>query len=267
MIHRVSALTVFPGALLAVLAGSAPGNGTVCGYGGGRDVDTGKVVSVLESIISADDSLSGIDGRAGTDSVVTADGPTRYTGLSDEDFIHVAEELDVEVAAIRAVVSVETGKQMKGFWAPGVPVVNFDNTVYSRMRKRVKSPGAKGVEVPSGLKGYALREWTQLVNARKVNVQAANMGTFWGMFQIGGFNYAKCGCSSVDEFVERMSYSELSQLELFAAFVKNTGMLSDLKNKNWAGFARKYNGAGYARRGYHTRMAAAYKRFSALENK
>ena len=57
-------------------------------------------------------------------------------------------------------------------------------------------------------------EWTQLVNARKTDADAADKGTFWGMFQIGGVNYGKCGCRSVEEFVERMSYSELEQLEL-----------------------------------------------------
>ena len=62
-----------------------------------------------------------------------------------------------------------------------------------------------------------------------------------------------------------MAYSELEQLELFAAFVVNTGMLADLKSKNWRGFARKYNGASYARRGYHTRMAAAYSKYKKTE--
>lgn len=262
MNHRFLSLTVFPGAFFAVLAGSAPGNGTVCDCGTGEENDSGRVVSVLENIIMPDDSLFE---TSGMDSVLAIDASIRYSGLSDEDFNLVAKELDVEVAAIRAVVAIEAGKDMKGFWAPGVPVVNFDNTMYSRFRKKVKSSGAKGEKVPSGLKGYALREWTQLINARKTNARAANMGTFWGMFQIGGFNYAKCGCESVDEFVKLMAYSELSQLELFAAFIKNSGMLSDLRNKNWAGFARKYNGAGYAKRGYHKKMAAAYKRFSARE--
>jgi hypothetical protein len=91
------------------------------------------------------------------------------------------------------------------------------------------------------------------------------MGTFWGMFQIGGFNYKLCGCKSVDEMARLMSHSELEQLELFAAFITNAGMLPDLKAKNWAGFARKYNGASYARRGYHTKMAAAYRKFKAME--
>lgn len=225
-----------------------------------KEIDeTAKAVDVLENIIEPEDSeLLGGRRRVRRDSV---DEATRYSGLTDEDFKIVAEELDVEIAAIKAVVAIEAGSQMKGFYAPGVPVVNFDNTMYVRFRKK-GGTGDKSAKVPSGLSGYALREWTQLTNARKVNSRAANMGTFWGMFQIGGFNYSKCGCESIEEFVELMSYSELEQLELFAAFISNAGMLKDLKNKNWAAFARKYNGAGYAKRGYHTKMANAYRRFS-----
>ena len=196
------------------------------------------------------------------DSVPKVDEKTRYTHLTDTDFEIVAKRLGVEVAAIKAVVAIEAGSQMKGFWAPGVPVINFDRSMYNRYRSSAPNKaGAKGEKVPSGLSGYALREWTQLINARKVNAQGANMGTFWGMFQIGGFNYKLCGCDSDDEMVRLMSYSELEQLELFATFITNTGMLPDLKAKNWAAFARKYNGASYARRGYHTKMANAYARF------
>ena len=200
--------------------------------------------------------------RVRVDTVPATDSLSRYTGLTDADFESVAGELDVEVAAIKAVVLIEAGKQMKGFWAPGVPVVNFDRSMYNSHRhKAVNKKGDKNAKVPAGLTGYALKEWTQLTNARRQNEDGANMGTFWGMFQIGGFNYKLCGCETVGEFVKLMSESELEQLELFAAFITNTGMLPDLKAKNWAAFARKYNGASYARRGYHTRMANAYAKF------
>lgn len=200
--------------------------------------------------------------RVRVDTVPATDSLSRYTGLTDADFESVARELDVEVAAIKAVVLIEAGKQMKGFWAPGVPVVNFDRSMYNSHRhKAVNKKGDKNAKVPAGLTGYALKEWTQLTNARRQNEDGANMGTFWGMFQIGGFNYKLCGCETVGEFVKLMSESELEQLELFAAFITNTGMLPDLKAKNWSAFARKYNGASYARRGYHTRMANAYAKF------
>ncbi len=209
---------------------------------------------------------SGAPVEVRVDSVPAADAESRYSGLTEEDFKIVADELGVEIAAIKAVVSIEAGAQMKGFWAPGVPVINFDRAMYTRMRSKVTDKsGAKDAKVPPGLKGYAHQEWTQLVNARRQNANAADMGTFWGMFQIGGFNYKMCGCKTIEEFVRLCSYSELEQLELFAAFITNSGMLPDRKAKNWAAFARKYNGAGYAKRGYHTKMANAYKKYKAAE--
>lgn len=186
----------------------------------------------------------------------------RYLHLTEYDFQLVAKELDVEVAAIKAVVEIEAGKAMKGFWAPGIPVINFDPTMYAKYKgKADDKSGAKGEKVPEGLTGYAKKEWTQLINARKNNARGANMGTFWGMFQIGGFNYKICGCQSVDEFVKRMAYSELEQLQLFAVFITNSGMLESLRSKNWSAFARKYNGPSYAKRGYHTKMAKAYAKY------
>lgn len=209
------------------------------------------------------DSLSTSGKSPGID---RTDDKDRYSRLTDEDFKIVADELGIEVATIKAVVEIEAGKTMHGFFAPGVPVINFDRSMYNSYAHKApdRSP-VKNAKVPSGLTGYGLKEWTQLTNARKVNGQGADMGTFWGMFQIGGFNYKLCGCSSVNEFVNLMSESEFAQLELFAKFITNSGMLNDLKNKNWAAFSRKYNGASYARRGYHTRMAAAYKKYKAKE--
>ena len=91
---------------------------------------------------------------------------------------------------------------------------------------------------------------------------AAIESTFWGMFQIGGFNWKLCGAPSRADFVDMMSQSEYDQLRLFADYMRNTGLLTHLQKKNWAAFARIYNGPSYAARGYHTRMAAAYRKYA-----
>ena len=190
-----------------------------------------------------------------------ADSASRFTGLTDADFNLVARELDIEPAAIKAVVMVETGGSLKGFSAPGVPVVNYDKAMWKLFGNKGSRQGDPNASVPEGLTGYELQEWTYLTNARKVNRDGADMSTFWGMFQIGGFNYELCDCRSVGEFVEKMSRSELEQLKLFSTFMKNTGYLDDIRNKDWAAFSRKYNGPGYAARGYHIKMAEAYEEF------
>ncbi len=182
--------------------------------------------------------------------------------LTDDDFREVAERLGVEPAAIKAVVDIEAGRTHEGFYAPGKPLINFDLSMFRRFAQRRGVNLAKynksHAQVFTSHRGSQKRAWERLESAKTINKNAAIEGTFWGMFQIGGFNWKKCGATSLDDFVERMSRSERDQLDMFAEFITSAGLLKHLQNKNWAAFARGYNGPSYASRGYHTRMAAAY---------
>jgi len=189
--------------------------------------------------------------------------------LTEEDFREVAEELGVDVAAIKAVVDIEAGRAHQGFWAEGKPLINFDLAMFRRMAAKNRVSLGKYTRSHSvvfaspNARRYGSQQAAQqarLDAARSIHDLSAIEGTFWGMFQIGGFNWKKCGAKSPDEFVLLMSRSERDQLELFANFVRNTGLLDALRAKNWAKFARGYNGTSYAARGYHTRLAAAYAR-------
>lgn len=184
--------------------------------------------------------------------------------LTAQDFAEVAESLGVEVAAIKAVVDIEAGRTHEGFSAPGKPLINFDLSMFRRFAQRRGVNLAKYSKSHSVVftshRGSQTRANNRLEAARSINPHAAVEGTFWGMFQIGGFNWKKCGTESIEDFETKMSRSERDQLDLFAAFITNSGLVKHLRSKNWAAFARGYNGPSYARRGYHTRMAAAYKR-------
>ena len=81
------------------------------------------------------------------------------------------------------------------------------------------------------------------------------------MFQIMGFNHHLCGCKDVFEFVHKVSESHANQLELMYHFMYNSGCLKELKAKDWAGFARKYNGPGYAQNAYDQKLRNAYENF------
>ena len=198
--------------------------------------------------------------------------PGEILRLTEEDYRAVAEELGVEVAAIKAVVDIEAGRSHEGFSAPGRPLVNFDMSMFRR------AAGRRGINLSryskshpsvfrSSTRGSQASVYNRVQAARTIDNTAAVEGTFWGMFQIGGFNWRKCGAKDVNEFVELMSRSERDQLELFAKFIINTGLAKHLQTKNWAAFARGYNGPSYASRGYHTRMASAYQRHKAAEAK
>ncbi|MCM1520725.1 MAG: N-acetylmuramidase family protein [Lachnoclostridium sp.] len=185
--------------------------------------------------------------------------------LTETDFYEVAEELGVEVAAIKAVVEIEAGKTHQGFSAPMKPLINFDLGMFRKLAPRY---GVKLSDYyashPSVFKAASRTQSAvnkRLESAMTINRDLAAESTFWGMFQIGGFNWQKCGTESIDEFITLMSRSERDQLELFARFITNTGLLKYLKSKNWAAFARGYNGNSYAARGYHTKLANAYRKY------
>ncbi len=210
------------------------------------------------------DSLLVTDCKAATEQ--TADS---IVPLSEEDYRKAAERLGVETAVIKAVVEIEAGRKHNGFHASGMPLINFDLTMFRRAaaKRGIKlskyTRSHREVFARPDIRRYGSRQAAQharLAGAMSIDSTAAIEGTFWGMFQIGGFNWKKCGASSREDFVMRMSRSEQDQLDLFVSFVINGGMNRFLRKKDWAGFARRYNGPSYRKRRYHTRMANAYKR-------
>jgi hypothetical protein len=58
-----------------------------------------------------------------------------------------------------------------------------------------------------------------------------------------------------------MSQSEREQLMLFVAFIKNNKLQSYLQNKDWEGFAYRYNGPGYTDNMYHIKLERAYNKY------
>lgn len=215
---------------------------------------------------------------AATDSLLIEEITETYTAgnnntihrLTEKDYEQAARELGVDVPTIKAVISIEAGAGHQGFYAPGQPLINFDLTMFRRAASKrginlnkYKKSHKVVFNRPNTQKygSYQAAQHERLRSAMTIDSVAAIDGTFWGMFQIGGFNWKKCGAASRGEFIERMSRSEHEQLELFVNFIKINGMDKYLQKKDWAGFARRYNGPSYAKRGYHKRLAKAYKKY------
>lgn len=197
-----------------------------------------------------------------------ASGDEKLTG---EDFCLVSNLLDCEEAALKAVQQVETGGR-GGFFAPGKPAILFEGHIFwSQLKKRGIDPAAhvagnENILYPKWEKGHykgGMGEYDRLEQARKIHREAADASASWGMFQIMGFNYAACDEPDVDTFVNHMADSERMQLVLSARFIRKAGMLPALQEKNWAEFAKRYNGPAYAENQYDKKLAAAYLKLKA----
>lgn len=196
-------------------------------------------------------------------------GPKRIK-LTEEDFIAAADSLHVDPATIHAVVEIEAGRSHNGFWAEGKPVINFSLDLFRRYAKsngtnvnkyKKKYPDVFRPANRAKYGSHMAAVQARLDGAMAIDSVAAIESTYWGMFQIGGFNWKKCGASSPQDFAERMMRSEHDQMELFINFLRSTGLDKPLQTHNWAQFAKGYNGASYARHGYHKRLARAYKKY------
>jgi len=185
--------------------------------------------------------------------------------LTSEDVADAAEALSCEVACVRAVIEVESNG--KGFGPDGRPIILYEPHVFHRETGGKFSAGHGGVSYAKwGMKPYPKSQadrWAQLEYARKLDDTAALKSASYGLFQIMGFNYRACGFATVQDFVTAMMVSERAQLMAFVAYLKHTGLDRPLRDRRWAVFASRYNGPGYARNHYDTKLAAAYSRWAA----
>lgn len=207
---------------------------------------------------------------AAVSSSAFADEP-RKARLSDLDYSAVAVELDIPEAAIRAVVEIEAGPKGNGFNPDNTPIVNFDLRMFTQACKK------RGIELdsfklthptvfaPLDRKKYGTpqaAQYARLKEAMSIDTVAALEGTFWGMFQIGGFNWKLCGFANVHEFIAKMSESERAQLELFAVFLTKRNLMKYIREQKWEEFSLRYNGPGYKKHAYDTRLARAFTKYS-----
>lgn len=86
----------------------------------------------------------------------------------------------------------------------------------------------------------------------------------WGLGQIMGFNHLSAGYSSARSMVEDFKVGEKTQLQAMVNFIVSSGLDDDLRREDWHGFARGYNGPGYKKHGYHTKLRKAFEKWRSI---
>jgi hypothetical protein len=189
--------------------------------------------------------------------------------ISKAQFENTAKDLGCEVAAIRAVSDVESGGA--GFLSNGQPLILFEPHIFwKELRKRGINPadhvkGNEDILYPVwGSKPYGpySSQHPRLERASKINRDAALSSASWGRFQIMGFNHKLCDCDTLQDFINKVYKSEDEHLELFERYIKNTHLDDELREHDWAGFARGYNGPLFSRNRYDQKLAAHYQTYS-----
>lgn len=183
-----------------------------------------------------------------------------------DDIIAAAERINVAPAQIKALSDVESPKG--GFYTDGTPKILFERHKYWQaltQRNWITKRNEMFVDYPdvcsprSG--AYNVRpQYEKLEIAATLNWDAAHEACSWGFGQVMGFNWQKLGYDSVRDFIEKMYESEGQQLDAVCRYIKATGLDKALRRKDWAAFARGYNGKDYQRNDYDNKLASAYDR-------
>jgi hypothetical protein len=187
--------------------------------------------------------------------------------IEEKDYEEAAKALGCDVAAVKAIKEVESGKS--AFLGSGFPSLLFEAHIFykylgaSKAEKlRASHPGIISKSWNRHLYKGGEKEVDRLREAWAISPSAASMSASFGAFQICGFNYKACGYSSPLEYLGGVWKSEAEQLRTFISFIKSSGIAPYLRQHNWAEVARRYNGAGYKANNYDTKLATAYKKWS-----
>lgn len=186
--------------------------------------------------------------------------------MTDDDVTKAAAALLCTPAAVRAVIAVEVGP-VSGFLSDGSkrPRILFEALHFHRFTGGQYDATHPTISSPTwnrALYRDGAPEYDRLYEAVALDRTAAIKSASWGLFQIMGSNFELAGFTGPEQFVTAMTMSEGDQLRAFVSFCQNTGLAAKLRTNDWAGFAKGYNGPGYAENRYDVKLAAAFDRLN-----
>lgn len=185
--------------------------------------------------------------------------PTK--AISENAYHKAADELECDIAAIKAVAEVESKRAP--FGADGRPTILFERHKFRAFTGGKFNASHPELSGPAGNYGKFSEQWPKMEQALELDQEAALKSASWGQFQIMGFNYRLAGYFDVESFVEAMVEDVDNHLDAFVDFVLANNLDTHLRALNWRKFALGYNGKGYRKNRYDEKMASAYATYAA----
>ncbi len=94
-----------------------------------------------------------------------------------------------------------------------------------------------------------------------IDRDAALQSVSWGIGQVMGSHWKALGYGSVDALVAEARSGVGGQIRLMLRFLEHEGLIDTIRARDWAAFARAYNGPRYKVHRYDSRIAAAHARY------
>lgn len=181
----------------------------------------------------------------------------------------IADRLQVPLSSLLAVAETESGG--RATWpvhGQPMPAIRFEGHYFHRRLKgkQLEEAVAAGLAHPragrvKNPRSFEAR-YDMLQRAMKINAQAALESISMGLGQVMGAHWKSLGFKSVEEMWQFAKSGIPGQVEIMARFIEKNNLARHLRSKNWAAFAKAYNGPAYKKNAYDTKMATADTRWA-----
>lgn len=209
-----------------------------------------------------------VDGKRGPASraaVLSVFANLRATSVTPSDITRIAARLGGTAKQLGAVARVESASG--GFNAQGQPKALYErHYAWKRLRIRLpflSDPAPGGYTIDADRDGVC-DSWEKIADmAMRAPLVAFESASF-GKFQIMGAWAEKLGYGNAVEFAYALSRSEAAHYEALARYIERFGLLPAFRALSpdpeaCRPFAKGFNGSGYAKHGYHDRLARAMR--------
>jgi hypothetical protein len=216
----------------------------------------------LQTWLNAHGQCLAVDGKIGPASqaaIVAVFTNRNAAAVTDSQIAAYALRLGCTVKQLRAVAKVESGGS--AFDNAGRPKILFERHIFHRLTDGRWDGSSFSNAAPGG---YDESSWSKLTQAAAKDHDAAFSSISIGKFQIMGSNWHALGYASPLEMAYSASVSEAGSYDMLARFIEANGLKAKLQaiSTNPATcrpFAASFNGPGYERFSYHSKIADAMR--------
>ncbi|MER9829153.1 N-acetylmuramidase domain-containing protein [Mesorhizobium sp. M0134] len=187
--------------------------------------------------------------------------------ITDLDIPRIGAIIGVGEDEIHAFMDVEAAGS--GFDRYGRPKLLFEPHVFYRNLSGAKRAAAVKVGVAYakwGAKPYPKDSYPRLVAAMAIDETAALKSASWGLTQILGENFKAAGYPTVQAMVQAFMDDEAAHLEATVKLLVAWKVDDDLRAHRWPVVADTWNGPGYKKNRYDSKLAAAYAKWQRIRD-
>jgi len=204
----------------------------------------------------------GVDGKYGPatrNALLAAFSNLSAPAITSDQIDGIAERLGCTRKQVMAVAKVESGGS--AYDDLGRPKILFERHYFHRLTQGKWSVCAYSNGTAGG---YGESSWQKLADAAGKDPDAAFQSASWGRFQIMGSHWKALGYLDEVAMPWAMREGEYGHYEALCRYVETFGLVKAIRAlstdpETCRAFAKGYNGPGYARFDYHTKLAKAMR--------